>query len=198
MTWRGASRRDKLQSRSAPLAPRRALRRSHEVPLSPTRTRRRRALALLGALAAVSATACASEKAAPQTTLKPQGPESRYIDHLFFPVFWIAVAIFCLVAGITLYAIIRFRERPGSEIPRQTHGNTKLEITWTVIPFLLLVGVGVASVIGVFHLYKDPSGQRITFVPASDTSSQPSLQGKVLEVHVIGHRWWWEFDYPGL
>jgi len=154
---------------------------------------------LLGALAAVSATACASEKAAPQTTLKAQGPESRYIDHLFFPVFWIAAAIFCLVAGLTLYAVIRFRERPGNEMPRQTHGNTKLEITWTVIPFLLLVGVGVASVIGIFHLYKDPSGQRITFVPASATSSgQPSLQGKVLEVHVIGHRWWWEFDYPGM
>jgi len=148
---------------------------------------------------AVSATACASAKAAPETTLKPQGPETRYIDHLFFPVFWIAVAIFCLVAGLTLYCIIRFRERAGAPAPRQTHGNTKLEITWTVIPFLLLVGVGTASVIGIFHLYRNPPGQRITFVPASaSTSGQASLQGKVLEVHVIGHRWWWEFDYPGL
>ena len=142
---------------------------------------------------------CASATTAPQTTLKPQGPEARYIDRMFFPVFWIAVGVFAIVAGIALTAIIRFRARPGDELPRQVHGNTKLEIVWTVIPLMLVGGVAVASVIGIFHLYDNPGGARISFVPgaASDTG-RPALQGRVLEVHVIGHRWWWEFDYPGL
>jgi cytochrome c oxidase subunit 2 len=146
----------------------------------------------LVAVLALVATACASN--APQDSLKPKGPESRYIDNLFWPVFWVAVAMFCLVAGITIYCIIKFRERPGNERPVQIHGSTKLEITWTIIPFLMMVGVGVASGIGVFHLYENPTGPRITLAAASDTLTS----GQVLEVHVIGHRWWWEFDYPGL
>ncbi|MHB8467047.1 MAG: cytochrome c oxidase subunit II [Acidimicrobiales bacterium] len=155
--------------------------------------RRRRALGLCAA-AGLFVTACAAH--APQDTLKPKGPEARYIDARFYPVFWIAVGMFCLVMGIAVYTIVRYRERPGGDAPKQIHGSTKLEITWTVIPFLLLVGVGILSVVGVFHLYENPSGPRITMeaLSASDTP----LTGHVLEVHVIGHRWWWEFDYPGL
>jgi cytochrome c oxidase subunit II len=159
--------------------------------LSPSRTRRRALALLLGTLA-VAATAC-DKVGHPQNSLNPQGPESRYIDRLYWPVFWIAVAMFVLVAGITIAAIVRFRERPGNETPHQIHGNTRLEVFWTIVPFLLLVGVGTFSVVGVFHLYEKPAGSRITFTPASQT-----VQGDVLEVHVIGHRWWWEFDYPGL
>ena len=201
MSWHGAPRRDKLHNRCAPPAPSCALRRSPEVSLSPVRPRGRRRLALAVALAATAllATACGSVRKTPMTSLDPRGPESRYIDHLFFPVFWVAVGVFCLVAGLAAYAIVKFRERPGNLTPRQTHGNTKLEITWTIIPFLLLVGVGTASVIGVFHLYENPTAQRITFVPAAATGgSAGSLQGKVLDVHVIAHRWWFEFDYPGM
>ena len=155
---------------------------------------RRRALGLLAVLGLVLS-ACASN--APQDTLKPKGPESRYIDARFFPVFWVAVVVFVLVGGLTVYCIVKFRERPGRDAPVQLHGNTKLEITWTVIPFLLMVGVGILSVVGVFHLYENPKGTRVTLEALSSTAS-PSLGGQVLEVHVIGHRWWWEFDYPGL
>jgi len=149
-------------------------------------------------LVALAASACGSATKDPMNSLTPRGPEARYIDHLFFPVFWVAVGVFCFVAALVLYAIVKFRERPGNMTPRQTHGNTKLEFTWTIIPFLLLLGVGTASVIGIFHLYENPTGQRITFVPAATNGSPGTLQGKVLEVHVIAHRWWFEFDYPGM
>jgi cytochrome c oxidase subunit 2 len=177
MTWQRWSGRDKLHPR--------------EVSVS-----RAKRLAIPLSLVALAATACASN--APQDSLKPKGPESRYIDSMFFPVFWVAVAMFVLVAGITIYCVIRFRERPGNEAPVQIHGSTKLEITWTIIPFLMMVGVAILSVVGVFHLYENPSGPRITFQEASAATGPTSLQGQVLEVHVIGHRWWWEFDYPGL
>ena len=152
-------------------------------------------MALLVATVALAATACAAH--APQDSLKPKGPESRYIDARFFPVFWIAVVVFVGVVAAALYCVVRFREREGYEAPRQIHGSLKLEITWAILPAILMLGVGVFSVIGVFHLYRNPSGPRITFQPAS-ASAPAQVSGDVLEVHVIGHRWWWEFDYPNL
>jgi cytochrome c oxidase subunit 2 len=159
-----------------------------------SRPTRRRRLALLVTAVAITATACAHN--APQDTLKPAGPEARYIDNLFFPVFWIAVVVFCLVAGLVLYASWRFRARGEDDRPRQIHGSTKLEITWTIIPALLLIGVGAASVIGIFHLARVPKGTPITVQAASATSG--TMTGDVLHVDVIAHRWWFEFDYPGM
>ena len=150
--------------------------------------------ALLGVVG-LAATACAPH--APQDSLNPKGPESRYIDHLFYPIGLIAAAILVFVSVMVVYCVVRFRARSDDESPKQTHGSTPLEITWTIIPLLLMFGVASLSVVGIAHLYRDPKGQRITFVPAA-AGSPATVQGKVLEVHVIGHRWWWEFDYPGM
>jgi cytochrome c oxidase subunit 2 len=158
--------------------------------LSPRRAR----WALLGVVAVV-ATACAPH--APQNTLDAKGPEARYINRLFFPVGLIALAMLIFVSAMVLYCVVRFRARSDDESPTQTHGSTPLEVTWTIIPLLMMFGVASLSVVGIAHLYQDPKGQRITFVPAS-AGSPATVQGKVLEVHVIGHRWWWEFDYPGM
>lgn len=132
-----------------------------------------------------------------QDSLNPQGPESRYIDKLFYPIGLIALAMLVFVAGMVLYCVIRFRARSEDDSPKQIHGSTALEFTWTIIPLLLMFGVASLSVVGIVHLYKNPKGQRITFVPAA-AGAAPSVQGQVLEVHVVGHRWWWEFDYPGM
>lgn len=164
--------------------------------MSPSRTLRPRALALPLAVVALAATSCASH--APMDSLKPKGPESRYIDSRFFPVFWIAVVVFVLVVAIASYCVVRFRERTGDEAPVQVHGNTKLEVAWTIIPFLLLVGVGITSVIGIFHLYQTPKGSSIALTDASATTDTPQLQGDVLQVQVFAHRWWFEYHYPGL
>ena len=184
MTWHLPSRCDKLRRCAPP---------PEQARVKRAAPRRRGLWAVLGAVA-FGATACASH--APQDSLNPQGPEARYIDRLFFPVGLIALAIGLFVGGMILYCVIRFRARSDDESPKQTHGSTPLEITWTIIPLLLMFGVASLSVVGIAHLYQTPKGQRITFVPAS--AGGPAVQGKVLDVHVIGHRWWWEFDYPGL
>jgi cytochrome c oxidase subunit II len=152
-------------------------------------------MAVLLGVVALGASACASH--APQNSLDPQGPESRYIDRMFFPIGWIALAVLAFVAGMVIYCAIRFRARSDDDSPKQIHGSSKLEIAWTIVPLLLMFGVASLSVVGIVHLYKSPKGQRITFVPAA-AGAPASVQGQVLEVHVIGHRWWWEFDYPGL
>lgn len=131
-----------------------------------------RPLSLL-ALALVLA-ACAAE--APQDTLDPAGPIARSQDNLFRPVFWIATAIFFFVEAAIVFAVIRFRAKGRTDEPKQTHGNTKLEFTWTLLPALLLAGIAVPTVITIFDL---------------DTAA---AEGD-LEIHVTAKQWWWEYEY---
>jgi cytochrome c oxidase subunit 2 len=110
-----------------------------------------------------------------QDTLKPHGTVARQLDHLFDPVFWIAVGVFCLVAGLVTVAIFRFRARSDDEAPRQVHGHTLLELTWTILPAMLLAGIAVPTVKMVFDINRIPK--------------------KAMVINVTGHRWWWQFDY---
>jgi cytochrome c oxidase subunit II len=121
-------------------------------------------------------TACASD--APQDSLDPKGPVARTIDNLFEPVFWIATGVFVLVEGLLVYALIRFRQR-GDEARavKQIHGNTRLEIIWTILPALLLAGIAVPTIATIVDLSRRPSGD-------------------VLDVTVIGKQWWWQIEYP--
>ena len=119
--------------------------------------------------------ACSTGK---QSTWDPVGPVADKQLQLFNVLLWVMVAVFVLVEGILVYALIRYRSRPGRE-PSRTHGNLPLEITWTVIPTILVLGLGIWSVFTLFELDEPPSSEE-----------------NVLEVDVTGHQWWWEFEYP--
>jgi cytochrome c oxidase subunit 2 len=121
------------------------------------------------------ATACTHQKQ-PQDILNPQGPISRQIDKLWNPVFAIAVVIFILVEGLIVFVMVRFRARSDDDAPVQVHGNSTLEIGWTILPALLLVVIGFFTVTNLVDLDRAPKGD-------------------VLNVQVIGHQWWWEYDY---
>lgn len=139
------------------------------------RTRRRLFTRIaLGAVLALVLAACGE---APQTALDPQGEYARKPDDLFRYVMWIALVVFLLVQGLIIYAVVRFRQRPNDPtLPVQVHGNTKLEIFWTLIPALILAGIAVPTVRTVFELADEPDG--------------------AVNIEVIGHRWWWEYRYP--
>lgn len=139
------------------------------------RRRLRRALLALSALA-ILATSCA--KNAPQDTLTPDGPIAREIDGLFKPVFWIAAAVFFLVEGLIVYAVLSGRRR--KQIPVQIHGNRRLEIVLTLLPALLLGGIAIPTVLQIF-----------------DLSAKQTAAG-TLNVKVIGHQWWWEYEYTDI
>lgn len=131
----------------------------------------------LGLVVAVATGGCASN--APQDSLKPAGKYSREIDKLFKPVFLVAVVVFFLVQFLVLFAVVRFRRRAsdtGDEIPRQVHGNTKLEIGWTILPVLILAVVAGFSIPVLFDLNKRPANS--------------------MDVTVYGQKYWWGFEYP--
>jgi cytochrome c oxidase subunit II len=130
---------------------------------------------ILATTTAVALGACAPN--AKQSTLTPHGSVGRQLNSLFFPVFWIAVGVFCLVAGLVAFCVVRFRARSDDEAPKQVHGNTRLEITWTILPALLLAGIAIPTVKMVFDVNRYPVN--------------------AMRVDVTGHRWWWQFQYPG-
>src|SRR4051794_22769917 len=105
---------------------------------------------LAAALACLTLAATACAKHAPLDTLKPQGPIAHDIKNLWDLVFILAVIVFFLVEGAILVALFKFRHRKGDDrSPKQTHGNTRLEITWTIVPAVMLAIIAVPTVVGI-------------------------------------------------
>jgi cytochrome c oxidase subunit 2 len=140
--------------------------------------RLRRWGAVLPLLALLAAGACSPDRY-PQTALRPISDYGRIGDDIQTTTVYWALAVFILVEGALLYAVFRFRGKPTDPEPRQIHGNTTVEIIWTVIPALILAAIAVPTVRGIF-----------------ETNAAPS--GDTLKIEVIGHQWWWEFRYPDL
>jgi cytochrome c oxidase subunit 2 len=108
----------------------------------------------------------------------PQSPQAQSIASLFSIITVVAMLILILVTGLVIFAIIRFRSRGSLEPQSETHDQTKLEITWTALPILLLAVV---------------FGLTITTMQKSDP---PAAAGQSPDVIVIAHQWWWEVHYP--
>ena len=70
---------------------------------------------LIGAVLVLGACSFIGSEDQPLTTFEPAGPFAEQIDNLFWPVFWIAVAVFILVQGAILVAVFMFRDRDGSK-----------------------------------------------------------------------------------
>lgn len=129
------------------------------------------------ALLLVAGCATAGDGTLPQNALDPAGPIARIQDRLWDLVLPIAVAVFVLVQGLIIVAVVKFRDRGEDRPPpKQVEGNTRLEILWTIIPALILVGIAVPTVATIFQLAGPPAEGALT-------------------VRVIGKQYWWQFEY---
>jgi cytochrome c oxidase subunit II len=113
---------------------------------------------------------------------EPASPNAERINDSYF---WIAIftgAILVLVEGALIWFVVRYRadRRRRDEDGAQVHGNTNLELAWTVAPVLILVAIGS------FVFYKLPG---IQDVPAA------SAQGGRVDVAVKGYRFYWNYEY---
>ena len=109
--------------------------------------------------------------------LNPQGPVASKEAGLFWFILVVATIVFVAVEGVLIYSIIRFRERPNMPNPRQLHGNNTIELAWTIAPSIFLFAVLIGTIYTMFNL------------------GNISGQGRTLEIKVVAHQWWWEFDY---
>lgn len=112
----------------------------------------------------------------------PPDPASPNADRINDSYFWVAIftgAIFLIVQGTLVWFIVRYRadRRTRDMDGAQVHGNTNIELAWTIAPVLILVAIGS------FVFYKLPG---IQDVPAADR----------VEVTVKGYRYYWNYTYP--
>jgi cytochrome c oxidase subunit 2 len=107
----------------------------------------------------------------------PQGPVARSIAELYWIMFVAAVVVLAIVDGAIIYAGIKFRERPG-HVAQQFHGHNMLELTWTIIPTIMVVSFSVLS------------WQKLDFI----NNSRGGDVGMVIQAE--GVQWAWNFSYP--
>lgn len=107
----------------------------------------------------------------------PASREAGRIDFVIWFVVGICIFVFAIVAAVLLYSIVRFRAAPDDESDGPpTHGHTKLEIVWTIIPTLLVTAIGIVSAV---------------------VLAQNDAQGSdVLHVNVTAQQFAWSFSYP--
>jgi cytochrome c oxidase subunit 2 len=91
-----------------------------------------------------------------QNTFNPAGDVASKQRDLFLLVMWPALVIMVFVFAAVLYILFRYRRKEGDELPVQIHGNTRLELAWTIAPALLLLGLAVPTVAGVIDLGRAP------------------------------------------
>ena len=148
----------------------RATRLTEGAPVRSYRSFRRLAPVAVLALALVLA-ACSD----PQSTVNPKSDFADDIQFLYLLTFWLGMAVFVGILGLTVGLAFWYRERPG-RVAKQIHGNTRLEVLWTLIPVVLVVVMAV------------PTWQVI-----ADSSKPPP--DNALHVNAVGRQWWFEFQY---
>lgn len=115
------------------------------------------------------------------STLTPNGTAGEYSFELIKLSTYIMFGVMGVVFVLFAYVMFRFRKRKGDEsIPEQVEGSTALEITWTVIPIILLLILAVPTI-------------KYTFALANHVDDEDAVL-----VKVTGHQFWWEFEYPEL
>src|SRR3970040_6181 len=105
---------------------------------------------------------------------EPQTIIAREIYDLHTLIMWIIVGIFVVVFGAMTYAIVKHRKSVGHKA-EQFHENTMVEIVWTVIPFLLLIGMAYPAT--------------KTVISMKHTSSPD------MTIKSTGYQWKWGYDY---
>jgi cytochrome c oxidase subunit II len=118
----------------------------------------------------------------PTNIFAPTSTPAHSIFGLSMFVLAITALIFVFVAGLLIYAVIKFRKRAteGGAEPAQVYGSTQIELAWTIIPILIVVVLFLATA-RVIHAIQD--------------APQPR---NAVEVTAVGHQYWWEFRYPKL
>jgi len=118
----------------------------------------------------------------PTNIFDPAGTPSHSIFGLSMLVLSITLGIFLVVAGLLVYALIRYRHRPedASREPPQIYGSNQIELSWTVIPILIVVMLFLATT---------------RIILGTEAIPKPA---NALDITVIGHQFWWEYRYPKL
>jgi cytochrome c oxidase subunit II len=162
---------------------------------------------LLLALPAALAAALLAAPAAHAGLLFPEAggsPNADSIKTLYIMVFVLALFIFAGVEGTLLYSLWKYRARKGRQAA-QIHGNTKLEVGWTVGAAVILIFITFFTFLKLGAI-KDPKPSVVdangNAVAATDniqvaSTDMPAVKGPTLKIRVNGQQYVWRYSYPG-
>ena len=169
-------------------------------PATPDRLRRLLALAVFAALAGslVAALPAAADLLTPESG---GSPNADSIDTLYKLILAIAVVVFVGVEGALIWALIKFKARKGA-VAAQVHGNTRLEIGWTVGAAAILIFLVVFTFIKLPGIKNPPATgpnglQTANEAIYASTDQPPPPDGKGLTIKVDGQQYVWRYQYPG-
>ncbi len=109
--------------------------------------------------------------------------QSDQVDTFYDVLIICSVPVFVLVVSVVLYSVYRFRMKPGEEDMDgpPVHGNTRLEVIWTTLPAIMMIGLCVYAAIELHNAEKAPAA-----------TNQPERV-----VRVVGEQFAWTFYYVG-
>jgi cytochrome c oxidase subunit 2 len=113
---------------------------------------------------------------------EPAGAPADAIRTLSLLVLGVTAVIFVIVGALLVYCLIRYRRRPGDDgrEPPQVYGSNPVELAWTVVPVIIVFVLITTAIRSTYEIQAAP--------PPPDA----------IQVRVVGHQWWWEFEYPAL
>lgn len=101
-------------------------------------------------------------------------PISKEIYTLHMTIFWIVVVIGILVFGVLIYSLVNHRKSQG-HVAAKFHSSLKVELIWTIIPFLILVAMAIPAT-------------RVLMIMEDDSDAD-------LNIKITGYQWKWKYDY---
>ena len=99
---------------------------------------------------------------------------SRDVFELHMLIFYICVAIGAVVFSVMFYSLFRYTKKRNPN-PATFHESTKLEVAWTIVPFLVLIAMAVPASKTLTEIYQDEEGE--------------------INIQVVGYQWKWEYKY---
>jgi cytochrome c oxidase subunit 2 len=138
------------------------------------------------ALGALASAAPALADNAGLTPVDPKSPNAEAINDTYYLLLGVTGVVFFAVEIALVVFLIRYRRRnrPVAAEGPQIHGNTRLEVMWTIVPVFLV------AIVVAFVFYKLPAVTDVTRA-ASEPSDEPNLV-----IDVEGRQFYWEFRYP--
>jgi cytochrome c oxidase subunit 2 len=100
---------------------------------------------------------------------------SGEIDALYGFLWALTILFGVMLSLLILYFAVKYRRRREDEIPRQVEGSTRLELVWTVVPFLVAMGIFVWGASIFYSMFRPPA--------------------EALDIYVVAKQWMWKFQH---
>jgi cytochrome c oxidase subunit II len=121
-------------------------------------------------------------------------PNANQIHSLYMIVLYIAAVVFVIVEAALFYSVFKFRHKKN-KVAAQIHGNTRLEIGWTVAAALILVVLTVVTFIKLPSIVNPPNSDANGLALSASLNQPTPPNGKKLQVCVQGRQFIWRYSY---